>query len=88
MVVDVGTTMASFFLLKKGDTLEVFTSDQFPECLSSKTNFELEASGTRFRYNNQRHIDFGISTEQVGGVLRIWIDMPVGSHYGLSVRRG
>ena len=88
VVVDLGTTAASFFLRKKGDTvLEVFTSDQFPECLSNKANFTLEAGGTRFRYNNQRHIDFDISAEEAGGVLRIWIEMPVGAQYGLSVRK-
>ncbi len=89
VVVDLGTTAASFFLQKKGDTvLEVFTSQQLPECTSNKANFALEAGGTRFRYNNQRKIDFDISAEEVGGGLRIWIEMPVGAQYGLSVRKG
>ena len=89
VVVDLGTTTASFFLRKKGDTvLEVLTSQQLPECASNKANFTMEAGGTRFRYNNQRLIDFDISAEETGDMLRIWIEMPVGAQYGLSVRKG
>lgn len=89
VVVDLGTTVASFLVRKKSDTvLEVFTSSQFPECLSKQVYFTLKTDGTGFHYNNQQHIEFDVRAEQAGGVLRIWIEMPPVSQYGLMVRKG
>lgn len=88
VVIRLGTTTASFLLKKTGsDTIELFTSNQFPECLSNQVNFTMEDNGASFRYDNRHHIEFSVSAERVGGGLRIWLDLPPASGYGLTVHQ-
>jgi len=76
---------AFFWIQRKGDlTVEVLTSDQLGQCLSNRAHFAMDADGKRFRYNNERSLDFTVSVEQVGGVLRIWVEMPPDRAYGMS----
>lgn len=82
-----GTT-AFFWLQRKNDTtVEVMTSDQLPECLSNRAHFTLDGSGSRFRFNNEQFLDFDVSAEQAGAVLRIWVEMPLDKAYGMSAWR-
>jgi hypothetical protein len=81
-------TVAFFWIQRKGDlTVEVLTSDQLPQCLSNRAHFTLDASGGRFRFNNGQFLDFDVSAEQAGGVLRIWLEMPLDKAYGMSAWR-
>ena len=85
--VGLGATSATCSLKKAGpEAVEVLTGDQFPECLSSRANCSLENNNTVFRYDNQKGIHFTISLEAIGSGLRVWIEMPPESEYGLTVR--
>jgi len=88
VVILLGSTTASFFLKKSGnETIEILTSNQFPECLSNHVNFTLEANGASFRYNNQQHIEFTVSAMAMGGGFRVWLEVPPASGYGLTVHQ-
>lgn len=66
--------------------LEVFTSDQFPECLSNAANFQISPDGSTLRYDNRGEIRFTVTAQPNGPFMRIILDMPVGSGYGIEVR--
>lgn len=87
VVVDFGHIVASFVLQKSGNRIEIFTSDNYPECLSNRENFSIGANGTTFTYQNNKHIDIEIQIVPLPNGTQIAIEMAPGSGYGIIVRR-
>lgn len=89
VAVDLGSTTASFLLRRRGDqVVEVFTSDQFPECLSNRSNLLAGAADNLLVYDNRRHLRFQVAAERVSGQVRCWLEIPAGSGYGLLAHQG
>jgi len=82
-----GKMTAAFILKKNGNKVDIYTSDNFPECLSNKVNFSIGADGTTFRYNNKMHIDFEIQLVPLPNGTQIALEMAPGAGYGIEVRR-
>lgn len=87
VMVDFGNIVAAFILKKSGHFVEIFTSDNFPECLSRKTSFSLAADGNSFRYDNQKHIQFEVQLIPLPNGTQIALEMAPGAGYGMIVRR-
>jgi hypothetical protein len=87
VMVDFGNIVASFVLQKKGNQVEIFTSDNFPECLSKHSNFSIGADGTTFHYDNQKHISFDMQLISLPNGTQIALEMAPGTTYGIIVRR-
>ncbi len=88
-VVEYGKLASSFIVRRKGagEGLELFTSNQYPYCLSNHANFQIEQDGRAFKYDSPMPIDYRVEYQPVGngGILRI--EFPVGVYYGLLGRR-
>ncbi len=87
VTVDFGNIVASFVLKKAGNLVEVFNSDNFPECLSNSVNFAMGADGQTFKYNNQRYIQFEMQLVPLPNGTQIALEMAPGAGYGIIVRR-
>jgi hypothetical protein len=87
VTVDFGNIVASFILQKSGNTVDVFTSDNNPECLSNRSNFSIGSPGTSFHYNNNKHIDFEVQLVPMANGIQVALEMAPGSGYGIIVRR-
>ena len=85
--VEFGKLTAVFILKKNANKVDIYTSDNFPECLSNKVNFSIGADGTTFRYNNNRYIDFEIHLVPLPNGTQIALEMAPGAGYGIEVRR-
>ncbi len=89
VVVRVDDAACSFLLKKKNaTTVEIFTDNNFPHCLSSHTNFTLSESGTDLKYTSSR-IEFPLSVlpTTAAGTLQIILELPLNSNYGMLVHR-
>jgi hypothetical protein len=88
VIVPLGTTTASTIIKSYGAhrTMEVFTSDHFPECLSNTANFQISPDGSTLLYDNRGAIRFTVTAQPNGPYMRIILDMPVGAGYGIEVR--
>ena len=87
VAVDYGNIVGSFILKKSGDRFEISTSDNYPECLSNKTNFSIASDGSSFKYDNQKHIFFEVFYELQGAVANIVVELSSEANYGMSVRK-
>jgi hypothetical protein len=87
VTVDYGNIVASFVLKKSGNKVKIFTSDNNPECLSNKSNFSIESTGTAFHYNNNKHIDFEVQLVPMANGIQVALEMAPGAGYGIIVRR-
>lgn len=87
VTVDFGNIVASFVLKKAGNLVEIFNSDNFPECLSKSSNFTLGADGQTFNYDNQKHIQFEMQLVPLPNGTQIALEMAPGAGYGIIVRR-
>lgn len=87
VTVDFGNIVASFVLKKTGNLVEIFNSDNFPECLSNSTNFKLGADGQTFNYDNQKHIQFEMQLVPLPNGTQVALEMAPGAGYGIIVRR-
>jgi hypothetical protein len=87
VTISFGNIVASFVLLKKGDSIEVFTSDNYPECLSNRNNFSMLVHGQGFHYDNQKHIIFDVSAIKLANGTQIALDIDIQAGYGIVVRR-
>jgi hypothetical protein len=87
VVVTYGKLAASFALQKSGNNIEVFTSDNYPVCLSNKVNFSLQDGGAMLHYDNQRHINFDVQPISYPNGIQIALEMAPGAGYGIEVRR-
>ena len=87
VAVDFSNIVAAFVLKKSGNTVEIYTSDNYPECLSNRSNFSIGADGTTFHYDNQKHIAFDIQLIPLSNGTQIALEMAPGAGYGIIVRR-
>lgn len=87
ITVDYGNIVAAFILKKTGNEVDVFTSDNFPMCLSNKVNFSLKDGGTLFHYDNHKHINFDMRLVSLPNGVQVAMEIPVDSTYGIIVRR-
>lgn len=87
VTVGFGNIVASFALQKSGDRLEVFTSDNYPECLSNRNNFTIASQGNSFHYDNQMHINFDVFYQPQASGTQIVIEMPPETYYGITARK-
>lgn len=87
VVVNIGNKAASFILQKSGDVIVIFTSDNFPMCLSNRVNFSIGKDGTSFHYENNRQINFDVQIVSLPNGTQIALEMPPKAGYGILVRR-
>ena len=87
VAIDYGTNVAAFVLQKKGNLVEVFTSENYPECLSNQVNFTIGNDGTSFRYDNKKLLNFDVKLLILPNGTQIALEMPANSGYGVIVRR-
>lgn len=88
VAVQLGNATNSFFLKKTGEkTVEVFTSDNFPMCASSRANFTLAADGASLSYDNKMHITYSVTVQLSPEGLFVVLDFPKEITYGLTVHR-
>ncbi len=86
--VDGGGPVSSFMVRSAGEKkIELFTSKNFPECLSSLANFALSPDATTVTYDNKKKIRYVMDAQRDAGGLILFFDFPPGSQYGLSVHR-
>ena len=87
VMVDFTNMTAAFVLQKSGNHVEIFTSDNYPECLSNRLNFSIGADGTTFHYDNKMHIDFDMQLIPLPNGIQIALEMAPEAGYGIIVRR-
>lgn len=87
VTVDFGNIVATFVLQKTGNQVALFTSDNYPECLSNKANFSIGADGTTFHYDNHKHISFDVQLVPLPNGTQIALEMAPDAGYGILVRR-
>lgn len=87
VVLDHGHQSAALMLSKQGNEVLVYTSDNFPICLSNKVNFQISPERISLRYDNKRDISFDVSLQKIPGGIQIIIDLPTNKTLGLSVHR-
>lgn len=88
IVVQGGNMSSSFFCRKNNDAkLEVFSSDNFPMCLSNRANFMINTDGNSFQYNNQRGIQYFVEAQPGNAEMPVFIEFQPGAQYGLAVHR-
>ena len=88
IAVMVGNMTASVVLRQSGeDRVEVFTSDNYPVCLSRRENFTLFDEGASLVYDNKKYIVFTLSGQPGPGGPLILLDIPAKPAYGLNVHR-
>lgn len=81
-----GNMTSSFLLRKKGDqAAELFTSDNFPLCLSKREYFSLADGGTFFSYDNRKGINYTVELQPSAEGPFIILVFPPGLTYGLNV---
>ncbi|MCC6411532.1 MAG: hypothetical protein IT270_07720 [Saprospiraceae bacterium] len=87
IVVRKGNTAAPFMVQRKGASLEVFTSDQYPTCLARRTYFRVLEDGRTLKYDNPPYYDFHVETEPWENALKVTIEFPPDTDNGLIVHR-
>ena len=87
IVVESGGQSAAFMLRKSSaQMVEVFTSANYPICLSDRVKFTLEPNGV-LSYDNARQIKFTVElAEQPNGMV-VALEMAPGAGYGFLVHR-
>jgi hypothetical protein len=87
VVVRKGTTAAPFMVKRRGTSLEIFTSDQYPTCLARRNYFSVVEDGRTLKYNNLPYYDFRMETEPWENALKVTLEFPPGTDHGLIVHR-
>lgn len=83
-----GGTISSFMVRGAGEKkIELFTSKNFPECLSSLANYTVSPDATTVAYDNKTKIRYSMDAQRDAAGLILYFDFPPGSEYGLSVHR-
>ncbi|HRI61077.1 MAG TPA: hypothetical protein PK228_15165 [Saprospiraceae bacterium] len=81
-----GNMTSSFLLRKQGDrAAELFTSDNFPLCLSKREYFSLADGGAFFSYDNRKGINYTVELQPTAEGPFIILVFPPGLTYGLNV---
>jgi hypothetical protein len=87
IVVRKGNTAAPFMVQRRGASLEVFTSDQFPTCLARRSYFSVVEEGRTLKYSNPPYYDFRVETEPWENAVKVTLEFPPGTDNGLIVHR-
>jgi len=88
IVIRTGNQSSSFFIRKAdGMKAEVYTSDNFPMCLSDRANFTTTPDGNAFDYDNRRGIHYTVETQPGGAEMPVFIEFQPEVQYGLTVHR-
>lgn len=87
VVLDHGHQSAAFMLHKLGNNVIIYSSDNFPTCLSNKANFQISPDGISFRYDNKREIQCDVYLQTLPNGLQIALDLPPDGNLGLAVIR-
>ena len=83
-----GNAVSSFFLRKTGEkSIELFTSDNYPMCLSRRANFSMAGADTWFRYDNGHGIAYTVEAQASAEGLFAILTLPPTPTYGLTVHR-
>ena len=88
IVVEAGNQTASFILKKNSATaVEVYTSANFPICLSDRNNFRLDTSNGSLHYDNGKGIQFTVEAVEHTNGRAVTLEIPVDAGYGFLVHR-
>ena len=88
IVIQSGNQSSSFFIRKAdGKKADVFTSDNFPMCLSNRANFTMRPDGNAFAYDNQRGIHYTVEAQPGSAEIPVFIEFQPEIQYGLTVHR-
>ncbi len=86
VVVEAGNQTASFILKTAArQAVEVYTSANFPLCLSDRSNFRLDTGN--LHYDNGKGIQFSLQLTEYSNGLTITLEMPPDAGYGFLVHR-
>jgi len=85
-VVNYGNIASSFMLrVSPNRTLELYTSNHFPYCLSEHSNFKLQADGRSFEYDNHHHIHYTVELESSDQGMSIAFLYGPGDNFGFTI---
>ena len=88
VVVDAGGPSASFMLRKgAGQSIELFTSANYPLCLSDRNHFTIKTDNGSLAYNDDRHIQFSAQLAEQNGGYVVILEMAPEAGYGFQVHR-
>jgi hypothetical protein len=86
IVTRAGNTAASWMVRRLRDGgLELFTSANFPTCLSNRDNFSINPDGRGFYFDNGRGIAYPVEWLADGPTGRVTIEFAPGAYYGIEV---
>ncbi len=86
--VNSGHSTSVFFLRASANgVVELFTSDNFPNCLSNQKYFNLSPDGASLHYDNQHLIKFDSGVRQLNGGIQFFVDMPADFVFPFEVKR-
>jgi hypothetical protein len=67
-----------------GEQIELFTSNNFPSCLSIHQNFKLSPDGAFLHYENDKRVSFDLKAEKVQpGFTKVVLELPQDVEYAL-----
>lgn len=88
VAVQLGNMTSSFLIRKAGEkSAELFTSDNFPLCLSKRENFNMAENGTFFKYDNHKGVEYSTEVQVSSEGLFVVLTFPPDVTYGLNVHR-
>ena len=88
VAVQLGNMTSSFLIRKAGEkSTELFTSDNFPLCLSKRENFNMAENGTFFKYDNHKGVEYSTEVQVSPEGLFVVLTFPPDVTYGLNVHR-
>lgn len=83
-----GNMTSSFMLRKTGArSVDLFTSDNFPLCLSRREYFSLADGGAFFSYDNRKGINYTVELQSGAEGLFVVLVFPPETTFGLNVHR-
>jgi hypothetical protein len=74
-------------LRRKGASVEVFTSDQFPTCLARIQYFFLTNEGQYVTYSNPPYYQFRMEQAPWQSAVKVTLEFASDADYGLIVHR-
>lgn len=87
VVVSAGNSRTNFMLRANNGVLELITSEQYPECLSRKSSFHMNDTGTGFLYDAGKYAKFSMEVQKSDSGFRVDLFWDASKQFGLTVRR-
>ncbi|MCC7246902.1 MAG: hypothetical protein IT269_14550 [Saprospiraceae bacterium] len=85
--INAANSTAAFILRANASgVVELFTSNNFPNCLSNFQHFTLSPDGASLHYDNHHYIKFDSGVRQVNGATQFYVDMPADFVYPFEVK--